>query len=196
MSVRTFAVLHTAMESDPEQVVELERLELRAAFIDHNVPLVFGGQLYVPAPLHLRRTERPMVNTAEVLELPYHLVPVYDVDFDEIAPRLYTPAEANELVERVREPLDQLVQAVNLLAEQNGKLSAEQVVAGRKALINATRVLAELAPVDDCPGEPLDAPGSEETPCPKREDGTHCVHWWDGDHPCCACGDNSQASGE
>lgn len=28
----------------------------------------------------------------------------------------------------------------------------------------------------------------EETPCPKRKDGTHCVHWWDGDQPCCACG--------
>lgn len=22
--------------------------------------------------------------------------------------------------------------------------------------------------------------GPEETPCLKREDGTHCVHWWDG----------------
>ncbi len=22
--------------------------------------------------------------------------------------------------------------------------------------------------------------GEEETPCPKREDGTHCEHWWDG----------------
>ena len=20
----------------------------------------------------------------------------------------------------------------------------------------------------------------EETPCPKREEGTHCMHWWDG----------------
>lgn len=27
--------------------------------------------------------------------------------------------------------------------------------------------------------------------CPKRDDGTHCVHWWDGEEPCCACGDNS-----
>ena len=23
--------------------------------------------------------------------------------------------------------------------------------------------------------------GREETPCTKREDGTHCEHWWDGD---------------
>jgi len=22
--------------------------------------------------------------------------------------------------------------------------------------------------------------GTEETPCPEREDQTHCVHWWDG----------------
>ena len=36
----------------------------------------------------------------------------------------------------------------------------------------------------------------EETPCPMREDGTHCVHWYDGDHPCCACGDNSGAQEE
>lgn len=27
--------------------------------------------------------------------------------------------------------------------------------------------------------------------CPKRDDGTHCEHWWDGDKPCCNCGDNS-----
>jgi len=23
--------------------------------------------------------------------------------------------------------------------------------------------------------------GAEETTCPKREDGSHCVHWWDGE---------------
>lgn len=34
----------------------------------------------------------------------------------------------------------------------------------------------------------------EEGDCPKREDGTHCNHWRDGDDdagepvPCCACG--------
>ena len=22
--------------------------------------------------------------------------------------------------------------------------------------------------------------GQEETECPKRQDKTHCVHWWDG----------------
>lgn len=22
--------------------------------------------------------------------------------------------------------------------------------------------------------------GEEETPCPKRDDETHCNHWWDG----------------
>ena len=25
--------------------------------------------------------------------------------------------------------------------------------------------------------------GENETPCSVREDGTHCVHWWDGDKP-------------
>lgn len=29
-----------------------------------------------------------------------------------------------------------------------------------------------------------------ETPCPKRDDKTHCVHWWDAKGPCCSCGDN------
>lgn len=24
--------------------------------------------------------------------------------------------------------------------------------------------------------------------CPEREDGTHCVHWWDDEGPCCGCG--------
>lgn len=28
-----------------------------------------------------------------------------------------------------------------------------------------------------------------ETPCPKREDEIHCVHWYDGE-ACCGCGDN------
>lgn len=27
----------------------------------------------------------------------------------------------------------------------------------------------------------------EEGWCPVREDETHCVHWWDGDKPCCGC---------
>lgn len=27
--------------------------------------------------------------------------------------------------------------------------------------------------------------------CAKREDGNHCHHWWDGELPCCRCGDNS-----
>lgn len=27
--------------------------------------------------------------------------------------------------------------------------------------------------------------------CPKREDKTHCEHWWDDSAPCCNCGDNS-----
>lgn len=31
----------------------------------------------------------------------------------------------------------------------------------------------------------------EETPCPKREDEIHCVHWWEGE-PCCDCGDNGE----
>lgn len=26
--------------------------------------------------------------------------------------------------------------------------------------------------------------------CPKRKDKTHCIHWWDGEEPCCNCGDN------
>lgn len=24
--------------------------------------------------------------------------------------------------------------------------------------------------------------------CASREDGTHCMCWWDGDSPCCSCG--------
>lgn len=28
----------------------------------------------------------------------------------------------------------------------------------------------------------------DETPCPGREDGIHCEHWYDGDR-CCGCGD-------
>lgn len=28
--------------------------------------------------------------------------------------------------------------------------------------------------------------------CPKRKDGTHCVHWWDDDGPCCGCGDGAK----
>ena len=23
--------------------------------------------------------------------------------------------------------------------------------------------------------------------CFEREDETHCVHWWDGEEPCCSC---------
>lgn len=35
--------------------------------------------------------------------------------------------------------------------------------------------------------------GHEDSPtivdeCMKRDDGTHCVHWWEGDEPCCSCG--------
>lgn len=30
-------------------------------------------------------------------------------------------------------------------------------------------------------------PGWIEGTC-TREDQTHCVHWWDGGHPCCSCG--------
>lgn len=30
----------------------------------------------------------------------------------------------------------------------------------------------------------------KETPCPVRDDKTHCVHWWDADGPCCSCGDD------
>lgn len=31
--------------------------------------------------------------------------------------------------------------------------------------------------------------------CPVREDGTHCVHWWDGEAPCCNCGNNESLEG-
>jgi protein gp37 len=30
-----------------------------------------------------------------------------------------------------------------------------------------------------------------ESECLAREDVTHCVHWWDGTEPCCACGNHS-----
>lgn len=52
--------------------------------------------------------------------------------------------------------------------------------------------IPKVTPPEPC-AEPLDAAGDEETPCPKREDGTHCVHWWDGDAPCCACGSGAQS---
>lgn len=29
--------------------------------------------------------------------------------------------------------------------------------------------------------------------CLQRGDKTHCVHWWDGDKPCCSCGHNEPA---
>jgi len=29
--------------------------------------------------------------------------------------------------------------------------------------------------------------------CPKSKDGNgHCNHWWDGDKPCCWCGDDTE----
>lgn len=27
--------------------------------------------------------------------------------------------------------------------------------------------------------------------CPRSHDSKHCNHWWDGDAPCCFCGDNT-----
>lgn len=33
----------------------------------------------------------------------------------------------------------------------------------------------------------------DETPCPARSDRTHCEHWYDGDAPCCACGEGMPA---
>ena len=44
--------------------------------------------------------------------------------------------------------------------------------------------------VRDFTAEPLvsQADQVEEGFCPKRADGTHCVHWWDGDAACCDCG--------
>jgi hypothetical protein len=35
--------------------------------------------------------------------------------------------------------------------------------------------------------------GEEEMPCAGREDGTHCVHWWDGDGTVCDHGSPSCA---
>lgn len=35
----------------------------------------------------------------------------------------------------------------------------------------------------------------EETPCPKMDDGKHCIHWYDG-AACCACGDPAQTESE
>ena len=190
ITVRTFAVLH-AVDLETDHVVELERVEIRGGVLfNPDAPILFAGQVYVPAPLHLRRTARPMVNTAEELELPFHLVEVYDVDLDGIAPRLYAPDEANELVERVREPLDQLVKAVEGVDIE--KLEDQRAVAA--ALRPAQALLLELAPPEPCLQG--NGPSDEETPCPAREDGTHCVHWWEGDHPCCDCGDNSQSSAE
>jgi hypothetical protein len=35
----------------------------------------------------------------------------------------------------------------------------------------------------------IDLEQSWETPCPSREDGKHCEHWYDDTGPCCGCGD-------
>jgi hypothetical protein len=37
---------------------------------------------------------------------------------------------------------------------------------------------------------------ADEGACSAREDGVHCVHWWDGE-PCCSCGhDGGEVDGE
>lgn len=45
----------------------------------------------------------------------------------------------------------------------------------------------EKQPATEAPGNSEDW----ETRCPKREDGWHCRHWYDGD-ACCACGDPAE----
>lgn len=34
---------------------------------------------------------------------------------------------------------------------------------------------------------PVPLPTADDGHCEAREDGIHCVHWWDAE-PCCACG--------
>jgi hypothetical protein len=41
-----------------------------------------------------------------------------------------------------------------------------------------------VADVTPSPGEVA------EGACANSDDGQHCVHWWDGDGPCCRCGSN------
>lgn len=40
-----------------------------------------------------------------------------------------------------------------------------------------------------------DAAAVDEEYCPKREDATHCRHWWDCE-PCCACGKDDPCTDE
>lgn len=47
----------------------------------------------------------------------------------------------------------------------------------------ARRLLISEAPV-----VPWGETDIDEGFCRAREDSTHCVHWWDGDAPCCSCG--------
>ena len=42
-----------------------------------------------------------------------------------------------------------------------------------------------------CHGDVLVKWANREYECLSREDGTHCVHWYDGDELCCSCGDNT-----
>lgn len=165
--MKTIAILQT-FDFKTDTFTELERHEVRATPPDRflNDPpgvLFFGGQAYTAVPLHLRpprvfpggtlpdnglRSDGPEL----VLELPYVLADVYDLELDQPAERLYSPAEASDLVERVRAPLDELTQALTLLAK--GAAITDPLSLTPSAIHYALEhiahpVLRELAPVPD-----------------------------------------------
>lgn len=165
--MKTIAILQTF---DPKSATftELERHEVRATPPDRflNDPpgvLIFGGQLYTAVPLHLRpprvfaggtlpdnglRSDGPEL----VLELPYVLAEAYDLELDQVADRLYSPAEASDLVERVREPLDRLVQAIDAISAHDDRGIGGEVVDHPRvmeALGGTRQILALLRPIDD-----------------------------------------------
>lgn len=161
MSRRTFAVLHGVELTDDgeERLVLLERVELRGSHDwekENPPPVLYDGQLYTEVPPHLRRAPtslmRPAHQPTNELEIPYVLALVYDVGVDEIAERLYAPGEANELVERVREPLEQLWAAVDgaIAAGQNPALGAKHEEAITGTMLAAETILNALeAPAEE-----------------------------------------------
>lgn len=107
--MKTILTLHTFAPPSSE-LLEVHRLEPRGKhnFVTDPIPVMFDGQIYAPVPPHLATPGYSATEPGKVL-IPYMISMIYDVDFDDVAERLYTPTEADELVERVRFPLERVV---------------------------------------------------------------------------------------
>lgn len=130
-------MLHT--RTDSGALEEVTRLEVAAFAPLLEPPVLYGGQLYLPIPLHLR--EPALVHAH------YLLAAAWDLEFDQFAERLYSPAEADDLVERVRMPLDQLVQAIDEVEGDEKRGIGREVVDDPrvvKALGGTRQILALL----------------------------------------------------